>query len=444
MNPSPAKFGRTLPIVPSYQFEETPFSKNSQLCLATQAAKITRGPLGKESAKAQRVVGNVSTCLPPAQVCGSQDPGKRRKVKCIPSADPSICVGCRERHTRCRRQEYVDDDPSHNSEDSGLVRRMARMESMLEALMEKMSDGQAARSTISTPVTVAGGSKSTFRASADIDSLHGSLKLEMLRRELKTKLPCQSDLDALFTSSYGWWLIQQHMMPHLSNGDLIENDDSLNIELVSKEHPMKTARLLLCTAIAIQQLPRGASALNIPHEELLREKQDSLFSFVVQTVLSDDENMGNIEGVECFALQGLYEVNNGNLRRALLAFRKAITMAQLLGLHRIARESSMDSKREKQNHMHLWYQISRGVCHESLHFSILQTGLTLLGALSLCHTRCSIKHRLIDHSSRFLPRHKLAFPRRSLSQITLLYFRPHISPQSRRRSPFILHHPTNW
>ena len=299
----------------------------------------------------------------------------------------------------------MDDDPSHNAEDSGLVRRMARMESMLEALMERMSDGQAASSKPSAPVTVGNSFTSTPRTRADTDPLRGNLKLERLRRDLKAKLPCRADLDALFASSYGWWLIQKHMMPNLPNTGQVDNitDESLNIELVLKEHPMKIARLLLCTAIAIQQLPHRASVLNIPPGEPLREKRDSLFAFVVQTVLSDDEMIGNIEGVECLALQGLYEVNAGNLRRALIAFRKAITMAQFLGLHRMTWKPPMNSKKEKQNHMHLWYQISRGVCHQSFHSSKLQPRLTLLGTLPLHHTRYPIKHRLSSYPFKFRP-----------------------------------------
>ena len=77
---------------------------------------------------------------------------------------------------------------------------------------------------------------------------------------------------------------------------------------------------------------------------------------------SDDEVTGSIEGVECFALQGIYEVNAGNLRRSWLTFRKAITIAQLLGLHRKpfkTPQETLDLAETKR--LHLWYQVSRGV-----------------------------------------------------------------------------------
>ncbi|PTU20821.1 hypothetical protein P175DRAFT_0234338 [Aspergillus ochraceoroseus IBT 24754] len=57
---------------------------------------------------------------------------KRRKIKCIPSPDVSICAGCRERNTPCVRQEYVDDPAAHSADDSALARRVARVESLLE------------------------------------------------------------------------------------------------------------------------------------------------------------------------------------------------------------------------------------------------------------------------------------------------------------------------
>ncbi|PTU20822.1 hypothetical protein P175DRAFT_0234339 [Aspergillus ochraceoroseus IBT 24754] len=83
-----------------------------------------------------------------------------------------------------------------------------------------------------------------------------------------------------------------------------------------------------------------------------------IHDFLLKNVTSDDELAGNVESVECLALQGMYEVNAGNLRRSWLSFRRAITIAQLLGLHRGAVNSSEDLVETKRHH--LWYQISRG------------------------------------------------------------------------------------
>ncbi|KKK26767.1 hypothetical protein ARAM_000364 [Aspergillus rambellii] len=158
-------------------------------------------------------------------------------------------------------------------------------------------------------------------------------KVEILRQRLAAMLPCQADVDCLLASSHGWWLLQQHIMPHLP--DLTEND-----------------------VHGLFNLPPGTDLGKLQTTVLLREMMRGIHDFLLKNVTSDDELAGNVESVECLALQGMYEVNAGNLRRSWLSFRRAITIAQLLGLHRGAVNSSEDLVETKRHH--LWYQISRG------------------------------------------------------------------------------------
>jgi hypothetical protein len=44
--------------------------------------------------------------------------------------------------------------------------------------------------------------------------------------------------------------------------------------------------------------------------------------------------LDSIEALECFMLEGYFHLNNGNLRRAWLLFRRAIGLGQLMGIHR--------------------------------------------------------------------------------------------------------------
>lgn len=195
---------------------------------------------------------------------------------------------------------------------------------------------------------------------AEVGPLTG--KLEIIRQRLATMLPCQADVDFLFSSSHGWWLIQQHMMPHLP--DLSENDfhGLFDVSNVSKGHPITIARLLLCIAICIQQIPPEMDMRKFQTTIPLRDMMSDIIDFLIRNVTSDEELIGSIEGIECLALQGIYDVNAGNLRRSWLSFRKAIAIGQLLGLHGVAVNSSqerLDLTKIKQHH--LWYQVSRGV-----------------------------------------------------------------------------------
>ncbi|CAI7590057.1 unnamed protein product [Penicillium glandicola] len=97
------------------------------------------------------------------------------------------------------------------------------------------------------------------------------------------------------------------MMPHLP--DIPENDleGLFNVSSITEENPMTIVRLLLCIAICIQQLPSEMDMLHLQTPLPLQEMRSGIIEFIVRNVNSDDELTGSIEGVECLALQGIYE-----------------------------------------------------------------------------------------------------------------------------------------
>jgi hypothetical protein len=227
----------------------------------------------------------------------------------------------------------VDDDSSSKADDSALARRMARVESMLEILMERIPGAQSNSLTPSSNLKTSNESIPLFPSLSDGPRNQAgppTAKLENLRQRLARMLPPQRDVDILLSSSHGWWLIQQHMMTHLPDSTEIGFYGMFNVSAVSQGHPIIIARLLLCLEICIQQLP--------PDMEIL-------------------------EGVECLALQGIYEVNAGNLRKSWLAYRKAVTIVQLLGVHRVGVKTSESQELKESKRHHLWYQVSRGVSY---------------------------------------------------------------------------------
>lgn len=103
---------------------------------------------------------------------------------------------------------------------------------------------------------------------------------------------------------------------------------------LTTSHPSFIARALLLITTSIQQLPADFDydelSLPFPPQELM-EKQLSQTSALVT---SDDELVGTLEGLECLVLQGVCWSNAGKPRRAWLCFRRALDVAQLMGLHR--------------------------------------------------------------------------------------------------------------
>jgi len=189
-------------------------------------------------------------------------------------------------------------------------------------------------------------------------------RTEKLRRQLAALLPCQEDVDILSDTS-GWWLLRRHIMPHLlevSEDSEHDLQNPFDVLTVSVSQPMIIARLLLCVALSIQQLPPNFDSRRFQTKVPLREMMEKIITFVTAAITSDDELTGSIEGIECLILQTVYQFNAGNLRRSWLIFRRAISVAQLMGLHRVSLKTSQDMPDSKETRRYnLWYQIMRGV-----------------------------------------------------------------------------------
>ncbi|KAL2150569.1 hypothetical protein VTH82DRAFT_7132 [Thermothelomyces myriococcoides] len=99
-------------------------------------------------------------------------------------------------------------------------------------------------------------------------------------------------------------------------------------------HPVVLARLMLIFAITLQS-PSGTKA-----EGLLRLTEPPgvptrrLVTEVRSWVTTNEAMQGNLNCFACIILEGIYEVNCGNFRRGWAVFRRAITVAQLMGLYR--------------------------------------------------------------------------------------------------------------
>lgn len=188
-------------------------------------------------------------------------------------------------------------------------------------------------------------------------------RTERLQQQLAAMLPCQEDVDFLLGMSHGWWLIQRHMMPQLLKPPEHDTENPFDVSAVSRSNPMVIARLLLCVAICIQQLPPKADLRRLRTTVPVGEMMENNITFITTTVTSDDEMTGSIEGVECLALQGMYQTNAGSLRRSWLTFRRAINVAQLMGLHRVCSKTPQAVPDWKEaRRYYIWYQIMQAVC----------------------------------------------------------------------------------
>lgn len=141
-------------------------------------------------------------------------------------------------------------------------------------------------------------------------------------------LPEQEIVDLIMKAGHGWWIVSQHVKPVVDQSVLALD----SVHRLSKRHPIVVARALIYLVISIQQLPSSFDRGQFDFScTALMEK---LYAAVSTKVLNDDELIGSIEGIECLLLQGIYHVNAARPRSAWLCIRRAITIGQLLGIHR--------------------------------------------------------------------------------------------------------------
>lgn len=120
-------------------------------------------------------------------------------------------------------------------------------------------------------------------------------------------------------------------------------------------HPVILARCMLIFAITLQSPARDKYFQ-------LSEPQDVIMHRLVQAattwVTTKEEMQESVEGLICIILEGIFEINCGNLRRAWAVYRRAMTAAQLMGLHRSSRPllRYLDSKTDAHPEI-LWFRI---------------------------------------------------------------------------------------
>jgi len=101
----------------------------------------------------------------------------------------------------------------------------------------------------------------------------------------------------------------------------------------ASSHPVILARTLLQLALCIQQLEDDFDPSRLQLEDPLAAMR-RYADIASELVTSNDVLMDSLEALECLVIEGIYLVNTGNLRRTLLHWRRAMTMAQFMGIDR--------------------------------------------------------------------------------------------------------------
>ncbi|KAL6879928.1 hypothetical protein HDV57DRAFT_521957 [Trichoderma longibrachiatum] len=338
---------------------------------------------------------------------------KRRKIRCsFQSGNPATCAWCISHNLACVSQQFQD-EASDASRNQSLEERMTRMENLLGRVLEKLEatgrhpphhtkestgrpetvgdgigiDVVNTDSTISNPSSTSafmseiGGDKISSTPTAtpapDIDQtiVHSNIimgpKLARVSRLLLEMMPSRYTIELLDNQSSPWMCQLLRPLPslqHLSKFSLLK---MMPLEASTPSHPTFIARALMCIVICLQQLHRGVEAAELRLPSSRNEYVQSLPSAIISLVTSDDEIIATQEGLECLLLLSIYFINSGRPRRAWLNNRRAMAIAQLMGLHRIrendglAHDESDDRRETESNLADLWPHI----IHHDRHLS---------------------------------------------------------------------------
>ena len=237
---------------------------------------------------------------------------------------------------------------------------------VIDASPLEAAETQPTQTLLEVALLSIGGSESIHQDSSMMnDRDHRPLLDKNLRllQFLKPLIPNAQDLALILEHSEDCWRVWSSTFPDILGGRMGRPEQTEVIgflqhvyQTLASNNILEITKILICLALSIQELPPDfdASQMNLPApQEILQ----TYYITSAETFLAPDEGIAcTPDGLECMMVQTRFYVNLGKPRKAWTIFRRAITFAQLLGIHRPF--NSLHSSSGKKNH--LWPQILQG------------------------------------------------------------------------------------
>lgn len=337
---------------------------------------------------------------------------RRRKIKCTFEAGrPACCNECYARGSTCIDQEHGDMQTyaASTSEQSSysLRERVSQLEDLVKQVLHRLPeraeetpttneqdksqvDTQAAEvlkslksslrradAVLEESLLLPGGLRDdapaltlfdneviTRKESQPVVSRAQYNKSKALITALNQLLPSPHDLEIILQNSHEWWVIWRKMFPEITDSRCESIKESVSHSLRS-EKPAELAKIMLCIAIGVHQLPENFDWSILQMKEEPAELMERYIATVDRLITSDDEIAATLEGIECMMLEAKYHVNMGRPRRAWLLFHRGIAFSQLLGFHRLAAQPKTSSP-QYQRQVNIWSHLILGDRYLSL------------------------------------------------------------------------------
>ncbi|KAF2165230.1 hypothetical protein M409DRAFT_67481 [Zasmidium cellare ATCC 36951] len=268
---------------------------------------------------------------------------KRRKVKCEYEEDKDgpPCKPCTQRGLKCVSQELPEPRP-YLSYGNGAP-----------------ATGGSRQINEQTPLDLE--SATSHHAS----HVHNALSLKAsdgLSRSLLDAMPSRDDLVKILDASNNPSLLAHEIntIPYNSlRQQRATTRDTLLAIPTSDTHPVLIAKHILLVASFIQQLHPNfiisIAGLSVSPLAIMHR----LVGVAGSLVTTNDELLGTIESIECLMIEGLFQMNTGNLRRAWITVRRALNIAQLMKLGRRSAQirHKVLSSQTRYDPQHMWLKI---------------------------------------------------------------------------------------
>lgn len=275
---------------------------------------------------------------------------KSRKTRCeFKPASSTICVSCQRRELSCISQEYAD---THDGDYEEVGKRIDHVEALFDQLVGQGSTrsiqsqrSQKPQRAINTVNAFAGNKMRTAPPSLQAAGQELLNSSSSLSGYLHSLLP-RPDITLRILSHGKFFNLASQMLQQRSKMLTPSSTEAQQLVQISKlpsptTHPVFFARKLIQLALCLQQLdaPTSEQPGKLLLKEPIRDAAQRYLDLASHHVTSRDSLMESLDGLETLTLEASYHVNVGNVRGAWLTIRRALGIAQLMDLPRLAEKT---------------------------------------------------------------------------------------------------------
>jgi hypothetical protein len=276
------------------------------------------------------------------------------------AATDTRCINCQRRGTRCVGKEFPEDLSALMVDRLEIGHQMGKVEDLLGQVLQKVSLEKGTEN-IQPPPPFPSNGKIPIEVSIQEEECQENPGLGAIQKKIAVMRALQDDNIATLGFSQKLSQILHSALPSIEDTKKIaqarggtstlfyevltvpynrldqknsQRPECLLQQPSSQTHPVPIARHMLYVATFLQHLHphfhEDLKDLSEPPRTMMKRLAETAFS----RATTNDDLTGSIVGLECALMESMYHANMGNLRKSIVAVRRAMLIAQMMYLHR--------------------------------------------------------------------------------------------------------------